>query len=249
MPVTWRERENAAVDNEVMNDPQALDALRGCGLLKFFKLSNMKANVRLLEMFIDYWDIEEEAFMIDQMPLRVEVEDIYFATGLSRRGEVVHSWGRTRSSLIIEDYVQIYCPGHPMKVGSQISITHVASLSLRIILFTMARVNGSSSLHQASRLTTSMAVDCLTTMFDWCTPLLANMKRQLNSIKRGQTKNFGYGTILCTFFFEKVPALRPRVAVSISTPRDPRMGRWADLMKCLGSGDVPRTTFDDDFFA
>ena len=111
----------------------------------------------------------------------------------------------------------------------------------------MAQVNGSSSLHQASRQNMSVAVDCLTTVFDWCTPLLANMKSQLTSIRRGQTKIFGYGTILCTFFFEKVPALRPRVAVSISTPRDPRMGRWADLMKCLGGREVPQTAFDDDF--
>ena len=65
MPVTWREREHAVVYNEVMNSPEALDALRGCGLLKFFKLPNMKANTRLLEMLIDYWDVEEEAFMID----------------------------------------------------------------------------------------------------------------------------------------------------------------------------------------
>ena len=65
MPITWREREHAAVDNEVMNSPEALDALWGCGLLKFFKLPNMKVNTRLLEMLINYWDVEEEAFMID----------------------------------------------------------------------------------------------------------------------------------------------------------------------------------------
>ena len=88
-----------------MNSPEALDALRGCSLLKFFKLPNMKANTRLLEMLLDYWNIEVDAFMIDQMPLRIEVEDIYFITGLSRRGEVVHSRGRTWSSLSIEDYV------------------------------------------------------------------------------------------------------------------------------------------------
>jgi len=85
MLVTWREREHTAVDDEVINDPDALDALRGCGLLKFFKLPNMKANTRLLEMLIDYWNIEEDAFMIDQMPLKIEVEDIYFITSLSRR--------------------------------------------------------------------------------------------------------------------------------------------------------------------
>lgn len=105
MTVTWREREHTTVDDEVMNDPDALDALRGCGLLKFFKLLNMKANTHLLEMLIDYWNIEEDAFMIDQMPLRIEVKDIYFITALSQRGEVVHSWGRTQSNLSIEDYI------------------------------------------------------------------------------------------------------------------------------------------------
>ena len=59
-----------------MNDQQALDALRGCGLLHFFKMPNMKANTCLLEMLIPYWSIEDDAFIIDQMPLRIEIEDI-----------------------------------------------------------------------------------------------------------------------------------------------------------------------------
>lgn len=95
MIVTWREREHTTIDNEVMNDQHALDALRGCGLLKIFKMQNMKANTHFLEMLNHYWSIKDDAFMIDQMPLRIEVEDIYFITGLSRRGEVVHSTGRT----------------------------------------------------------------------------------------------------------------------------------------------------------
>lgn len=45
--------------------------------------------------------------MIHQMPLRIEVEDIYFIIGLSRRGEVIHSIGRIRNSFIVEDYVYI----------------------------------------------------------------------------------------------------------------------------------------------
>jgi len=152
-------------------------------------------------------------------------------------------------TLSIEDYVHIYYPRHLEKVRSQISITHLESLSLGIILFTIARVNGSTSLYQASWLTMSLVVDCLTIVFDYCTPLLASLKSQLTSIKRGQSKNFGYGTILCSFFFERVLALCPRVVVSIITPQDPRMGRWARLMKHLGGGDVPQTAFNDDFFS
>lgn len=43
-------------NNEVLSDPMALDALRGCGFLKFFRMSNMKNQTQLLEMFVHYWD-------------------------------------------------------------------------------------------------------------------------------------------------------------------------------------------------
>ena len=113
-------------------------------------MPNMKANTHLLEMLIRYWSIEDDAFIIDQIPLRIEIEDIYFITRLSKRGEVVHSIGRSRGSLSVEDYIHIYRPSHSEKIGSQIPIKHVESLSLRMLLFTIARINGSTSLHQAS---------------------------------------------------------------------------------------------------
>lgn len=110
------------------------------------------------------------------------------------------------------------------------------------------RVAGSTSLHQASCVTMSLAVDCLTIVFDWCTTLLINVKKQLTSIKKSNTKHFGYGTILCTLFFERIWGLRPKVLSTISGLRDPHIGRWDDLMKRIGGGEVPKTNFDDDFF-
>ena len=74
------------------------------------------------------------------------------------------------------------------------------------------------------------------------------MKQQLTSIRQAKTKHFGYGTILTTFFFERVPALRLKVISTISSLRDPRIARWADMMKRLGGSEVPRTTWDDEFF-
>jgi len=65
MTITWREREHTTIDNEVTNDQNVLDALRGYGLLKFFKIPNMKANMLLLELLIHYWSEEDDAFMID----------------------------------------------------------------------------------------------------------------------------------------------------------------------------------------
>lgn len=88
--------------------------------------------------------------MIDQMPLQIGVEDMYFITVLSQRGEVVHLIGRTRGSLSVEDYVNIYCPRHLEKIGSQIPIKHMESLTLGILLLTIVRINGSASLHHDS---------------------------------------------------------------------------------------------------
>jgi hypothetical protein len=40
----------------------------------------MRAQVRLLQLLINYWDPETKAFNIDGKPLRIEVDDIYFIT-------------------------------------------------------------------------------------------------------------------------------------------------------------------------
>ena len=121
-------------------------------------------------------------------------------------------------------------------------------LSLRSLLFTILRVESSTSLHQALHVTMSLAINYLTTTFDWFTTLLVNLKRKLISIKRSNTKHFGYGTILCTFFFKRLPGLRPKELSNISSPRDPCIGRWVDFMKRLWGGQVPRTSFDGNFF-
>ena len=50
----------------------------------------MRAQPRLLQMPVNYWDLDTKMFIIDGMPFRLEVEDIYFMIGLSRRGKVVN---------------------------------------------------------------------------------------------------------------------------------------------------------------
>ena len=223
MTITWREHEHSAIDNEVMQDQQLLDILRNCGLLKFFKMPNMKSNIRLLEKLVNYWEPEEYFFVIDQMPIHIEVEDIYFITGLSRRGDRVDLHGKPLGGLTVDDYVHVYCVEGSKKVGTQIAIKYLRDLHMNFLLFTIGTVAGSASLHQPSRTQMRIAVECLTHLYDWCTSLLMNMKQQLTSIRKVKTKHFGYGTILMKFFFEKIHGLRPKVISSISSPRDPRI--------------------------
>ena len=56
MVLEWREREHEDVDTEVQHDANSQQDLRGCGLYKFWKLGSLRAQPRLLQMLIDYWD-------------------------------------------------------------------------------------------------------------------------------------------------------------------------------------------------
>jgi hypothetical protein len=89
MVLEWREREHEEVDVAVERYEGAQISLKICGIYKFWTLKGMRAQVRLLQMLVNVWDTDTEAFNIDGKPLRIELDDIYFITGLSRRGEVV----------------------------------------------------------------------------------------------------------------------------------------------------------------
>jgi hypothetical protein len=210
----------------------------------------MRAHVRLLEMLVDYWDPDSESFNLDGKPLRIEVEGIYFLTGLSRQGEVVNLKSRgAESEMNIEEYIDTDCVAGTSKVGSQVPIRAINNLSLKIIVLILTRITGSTSLHQASRSLMFYAVQCeRPTMYDWCTSLLANMKSQLMECKQGGgERNFEFSSILCSFFFERVLGLGPRVDILPRGPHNPAMARWIEVMRWQGGGRVP-TPYNEDFF-
>jgi hypothetical protein len=65
-------------------------------------------------------------------------------------------------------------------------------------------------------------VECICPIiYDWSTSLLYSMKTQLTECKNGKMKNFGYGIILCSFFFERVPSMSPRVFMAPHRLREP----------------------------
>jgi hypothetical protein len=71
-----------------------------------------------------------EAFMLEGQSLTPMKEDIYFLTGLSRRGEPINLRTSPPGPFNIEDYIRMYCEADIEKVGSQVSINKIASLSL-----------------------------------------------------------------------------------------------------------------------
>jgi hypothetical protein len=76
------------------------------------------------------------------------------------------------------------------------------------------------------------SVECLRpTVYDWCTLLLDNMKSQLTECKQGDKRNFEFASILCSFFFEWVLVLGPRVEIIPQGPRDLAMAGWTVVMR------------------
>ena len=112
--------------------------------------------------------------------------------------------------LTIDEYIAVYYFSETKKVGSQILTNSIQILGLKTILLALGRIAGLDSLHQALQPIMFYAVDCMrTTVYDWSTTLLSNMKHQLSDCKMGRVWNFGISSILSTFFFEWVSGLSP----------------------------------------
>ena len=148
MVLEWRESEHGDVEEAVRADLMAQQALRACGLYKFWCLGGLRAKLGLLQMLVDYWDPDSESFQIDGMSLTIELEDIYFITGISRRGEVENLCSRgPGGGLTIDEYIAVYCYPDKEKVGSQIPTNSIQVLGLKAILLTLGRIAGLASLH------------------------------------------------------------------------------------------------------
>jgi hypothetical protein len=95
----------------------------------------MRAQVRLLQLLVNFWDPETEVFNLDGKPLRFEVDDIYFITRLSCRGEVVNIKAyEAGGGMTMEEYIATHCVAGIDKVGSQLPIRVIENLSLKIIM-------------------------------------------------------------------------------------------------------------------
>jgi hypothetical protein len=106
MVLEWREREHEEDNNAAENHPQTIAALRNCGLLKYFRIPGMRAQVRLLEHLVRMWDPDQQVFNVGAHTLTIDIEDIYFLTGLSRRGSYVSLTGNRRGGLKMSEYCQ-----------------------------------------------------------------------------------------------------------------------------------------------
>ena len=64
----------------------------------------MRAQVELLTWLVNKWDIQGQCFIIDDHRLELELEDIYFLTSLSKRGEHISLFGARQGGLSVASY-------------------------------------------------------------------------------------------------------------------------------------------------
>jgi hypothetical protein len=145
----WREREHEEDDAFFANKPGTISSLQDCVLLKFFFIPGMRAHVRILEYLVHMWDVEQQVFHVGVHTLSLVIEFIYFLTGLSQHGYHVSLIGSRGCGLPMSEYYCLHCVLEVERRKGKVVIWVVWDLTLRTILFTIARMDGSTAPHMA----------------------------------------------------------------------------------------------------
>jgi hypothetical protein len=195
----------------------------------------MKSEVLLLEHIIGLLDVTEQGFHIGTQLLTIELEDVYFLTGLSKRGVPIAFTGQRELPEQVDVYLARHCVLGTRLVGGRIPIKDIWDLSLRSILFVITSATGSTSAHLASRSQVAYGVQCLKpTLFYWSAAFLRNVKEQVSRCRNGQ-KQFGYGSFLVSFFLERIHQMQPQITLVVRPVDEPRMEKWTSLSPRLVS--------------
>jgi hypothetical protein len=110
----------------------------------------MREQPRLLNALVDYGHPNIEAFILEGHSLTPRTEDIYFMTGLSRRGGLVNFHSFPPGSHNITEMIGLHCEVGTEKAGSQVTINKITKLSLKVIVLLIGQITGSVALHRAS---------------------------------------------------------------------------------------------------
>jgi hypothetical protein len=149
MVLEWLEREHEEDNANAENHPPTIASLRDCGLLKYFCIPCMRAQVRLLEYLVRMWDPDQQVFLMGAHTLTIDIEDIYFLIGLSRHGSYVSLTGSRAGGLKMSEYCNQHCVPEVERKKGKVAIWGVTELNIHNILFTIAQMVGSTAPHMA----------------------------------------------------------------------------------------------------
>jgi hypothetical protein len=184
MVLEWREREHKEDNSIVGNHPHTISSLRNCGLLKYFRIPGMRAQARLLEYLVHMWDPNQKVFHVGVHTLSLDIEDIYFLTGLSRCGYHVSLTGSRGGGLPMSEYCRLHCVPEAERKKGKVSIWGVWDLTLNTILFTISHMVRSFTPHMELQSYFQYAIECTEPqVFNWADAVLRSMKRQLTKCR------------------------------------------------------------------
>ena len=123
--VIWKERQHELDGLQAKNDPMTVRALHECGLLKFFRILGMRAYVHLLVHMIRIWDLYQQHFVVGTHDMMIDVENIYFLTGLLHRGILVVLIDPRGGEQSVDDLIDDHYSAGTHTVGGKIPINHI----------------------------------------------------------------------------------------------------------------------------
>jgi hypothetical protein len=132
------------------------------------------------------WEPDSQRFLVSDQYLDIEVDEIYFLTGLPRRGKVVEFGGRGGGGEPTKSYIRDFCVEGTCRQGRKLPIQHVIDIPLYTILYIVTCIAGSNSAQLASKSQVMIIIHATGgVVFDWCSVLLANLKDQLTCCRQG----------------------------------------------------------------
>ena len=145
----------------------------------------MVSHERLLEHILHMWNPEQQYFEVGAHILMLEVEYIYFFTGLSRRGAPISLTGSHGGDITTQELIdRHFAPGTGTS-GKNIPIKVVMDRALWTILLTMQRVARSQGVHHDSRAHMMYAIEAMApTVFNWVEAMLPIFKDQLTKFRQ-----------------------------------------------------------------
>ena len=96
-------RKHVLGDALELCDDDMVNVFQECGLYKFFMCPNMLSQPLILQHLVDMWDLDAWHFMVGDQILLLEIEDVYFLNGLSRKGMTVVLAGGRRQYIDLVD--------------------------------------------------------------------------------------------------------------------------------------------------
>ena len=124
-------------------------------------MSGVKAHIRVLEYIINMWDPDQEHFVVGVHIFPIEIEDIYFLTGLSMRGSQEVLSGARGGDGSLDDIIDRHCALGTKAQYGKLKIRSIVNLPLRTMVYTIVKVVGIRYTHLTTQSHMLYALQCM----------------------------------------------------------------------------------------